>query len=979
MTCILRWIICFAWIFPGALSAQEYSYTHYDVADGLASSTVYCIAQDKDGFIWVGTEAGVCRFDGNHFVSFTSADGLPDAEVLQLFGDSKGRVWMAPFRGSICYYYRGKFHNPGNDPVLAAIRLRQNVENFAEDSSGNILVQENRALHLVQPDGRVRNFDSVEGKPIDSSSGCARSKDGHFTVQIASNLFELTDTGFKWLEGINFFYDHPNYLALSPSWAVWRDLSTRSVIHSLVNGQVIRLPLHIGGNLDYSIVTYSIIGDSMLYMNQISGTLVYGLYQAAEQQLLLPGRKVSRTFGDRAGNLWFTTLGSGIYRLNSADFRTIHLAEPGFGEPSITFIGPNLKGDELLLGDNRNSITRLSLPNLRVTDSHPFNTYGANSILFAWQVSPNRYLYGTDGLVFIEKARDWQVDKKRQGIKAACMVDEHRVLIGGAWGSGILDIRSLRLTRQLWNSRISTVYCKNDTNYIGTLNGLWMLEGMKPPQYLGRTVAFLRNRIAAVTESDDGVLWVASNDAGVIGYRNGRVVAEITKKQGLVGNVCHCIYLYHGILWVGTDKGLNKVQLNGPGYQISFFNSNDGLASDVVNVVYAAGSRIYVGTTAGLTYFDESGATGGDECRLVLNGIMISGRNRLPDSTGLLLPVKQNNIRFEFVAISYRSVGKITYRYRLNGLDTEWRETEDNYLAYPSLPSGRYEFQLQAVNRFGTMSGLRSVSFEVATPFWKQVWFQLLMLVLFLSATWAFIVWRIGRVRKQQEQKVRQRRRMAELEHIALQSQMNPHFIFNCLSSIQQFVFKEDQITTNEYITGFARLIRATLNHSSQALIPVAEEVAYLNDYLSLEKMRFKSKMDYRIQVEPGMDIQNTQVPPMLIQPFVENSVRHGLRHKKSGQGIIRIQFREEDDHLVVIIQDNGIGRKKAMEYKTGEHIEYQSKGMSLTAARIEMIKVLYKSEIRVEVEDLTGSDGEPVGTRILIRFPVFRGGLGQA
>ncbi len=718
MTCILRWIIYFSWMIPGPLCAQEYNYTHYDVADGLASSTVYCITQDKDGFVWVGTEAGVCRFDGNHFVSFTSADGLPDAEVLQIFGDSKGRVWMAPFRGSISYYYQGKFHNPGNDPVLAAIRLRQNIENFAEDSSGNILVQESKALHLVQADGRVRNFDSVEGKPIDSCSGCARSRDGHFTVQIATNLFELTDTGFKWLEGVNYFFDHPNYMALSPSWAVWRGLSTRTVIHSLVTGQVIHFPVHFAKKLDNSIVTYSIVGDSTLYLNKFSGTLEYGLHRAGVQQRLLPRRKVSRVFGDRAGNLWFTTLGSGIYRRNSADFRTIHFAEPGFGEPAVTFIGPDLKGDELLLGDNRNGTSHRSLSRLRVTDKHPFLTYGANSILFAREVSPNLYLYGTDGLVFIENGTLWQQYEKRQGIKAACMVDDHRVLIGGAWGAGILDIKSMHLSRLLWNSRISTVYCKNDTNYIGTLNGLWMLDGVKLPQYLGKTVAFLRNRIAAVTESDDGVMWVASNDAGVIGYRNGRVVAEITKKQGLVGNVCHCIYLYHGILWVGTDKGLNKVQVNESGCPISFFNSNDGLASDVVNVVYAAGSRVFVGTTAGLTYFDESGAIGGDECRLVLSGILISGHDRLRDSTGLLLPVKQNNIRFEFVAISYRSVGKITYRYRLNGLDSQWRETGDNYLAYPSLPSGRYEFQLQAVNRFGTLSGLRrSVASRLAAPF----------------------------------------------------------------------------------------------------------------------------------------------------------------------------------------------------------------------------------------------------------------------
>jgi LytS/YehU family sensor histidine kinase len=221
-----------------------------------------------------------------------------------------------------------------------------------------------------------------------------------------------------------------------------------------------------------------------------------------------------------------------------------------------------------------------------------------------------------------------------------------------------------------------------------------------------------------------------------------------------------------------------------------------------------------------------------------------------------------------------------------------------------------------------------------------------------------------------------QSRRMAELEHIALQSQMNPHFIFNCLNSIQQFVFDQDMMATNEYITGFARLIRATLNNSSRTLISVSEEVEYLRDYLSLEKMRFKTKMDYQVQVEPGVDIQHSLLPPMLLQPYVENSVRHGLRHKKSGQGFIHIQFRKDKEHLLVIIQDNGIGRKKAMEYKTGEHIEYQSKGMSLTSARIQMLRVLYKTEIDVQIDDLRGEHGQAAGTRIEIRFPPIREGV---
>src|SRR5580692_5688354 len=121
--------------------SQEYSYTHYDITDGLAGSTVYCITQDKDGFLWMGTETGVSRFDGIHFRNFTTSDGLPDIEILQMFGDSRGRVWMAPFKKSVCYYYKGSIRNQENDSLLRQVVLHQNIESFAEDAEGNILFQ----------------------------------------------------------------------------------------------------------------------------------------------------------------------------------------------------------------------------------------------------------------------------------------------------------------------------------------------------------------------------------------------------------------------------------------------------------------------------------------------------------------------------------------------------------------------------------------------------------------------------------------------------------------------------------------------------------------------------------------------------------------------------------------------------------------------------------------------------------------------
>jgi len=226
--------------------------------------------------------------------------------------------------------------------------------------------------------------------------------------------------------------------------------------------------------------------------------------------------------------------------------------------------------------------------------------------------------------------------------------------------------------------------------------------------------------------------------------------------------------------------------------------------------------------------------------------------------------------------------------------------------------------------------------------------------------------------RKQEEEELLTKR-MTELEHTALQAQMNPHFIFNCLNSIQQYVFDQDVLAANKYITGFAKLIRATLHNSTKDFIPLEDELDYLSTYLSLEKLRFKEKMNYSIEVSPGLPVsRGFCIPPMIIQPYVENSMRHGLRHRKMAGGYIKISIREQEGKLAVVVEDNGIGREKAASFKTREHIEYQSKGMSLTADRIRLINSIHKENIELEIIDLKDPQGVASGTRVVIKFPKF-------
>jgi len=947
-------------------SCQEYSYTHYDISDGLAGSTVYCITQDKDGFIWTGTETGVSRFDGTHFHNYTTIDGLPDVEVLNMFSDSKGRVWMAPFRKSICYYYKGRFHNQENDSLLSRFRLPGKVEQYAEDSMGDILAATKSALFLLKPDGSFREFDSIRHEPIRDCGAVSTSRDGHFLVQSGSMVYKLVREEFSPFYPIDIESSSSIYLAMNPYGIIWRKDSAAAAIHSFVNGRTVSLPF---ARAPYRHINFGSLDDSLFYYNEFTGALEYNL-RTGHSRRFLPGRQVSRTFRDASGSLWFTTLGQGIYRLNSDEFRTIGLTTPE-KEPSSIY-GIRRLGDRLLVGDNHNYFFTLRLPDLTVDRIVTLTSPSKNKVLdFGYAPKGHFYIASDLGVEFMTPDFH-RVFYNPIQMKSCIRMDGDRLLVAAFWGAAIFDLKSAMITDTLWRERSTCVLDHRDTVLIGTLNGLYAVRPDKSVQFLGEKVPFFQKRISAMTESTHGTIWVASYDAGVVGYRNGKVVAKFSKLDGLTSDICRTLWVNGSSLWIGTDKGLTKISLDRPGYPMDHYTSQDGLGSDMINSIYTDGAVTYAGTPSGLSFFDEKKIDVSEGCRLHLLSINNSNRERIGDTAALVLPYTDKHLRVEFAGISYRSVGDITYRYRLLGLDSTWRTTKETVLEYPTLPSGDYELQLEAINKFGLKSGILPLHFVVATPWWQTYWFNGLVVLAFVSLTWLFVSLRIRRIRSRQREKELLGQRMMEMEHTALQAQMNPHFIFNCLNSIQQYIFDQDVFAANKYLTGFAKLIRATLQNSSKPFILLSEEISYLSGYLSLEKLRFKEKMDYLIEVDPALHGGAYLVPPMLIQPYVENSMRHGLRHKTEGRGLIQIRFRHEGTRLSVMVEDNGIGRKGAAAFKTLEHIEYQSKGMSLTADRIRFINARYGDPIRVEVVDLEDDAGGPAGTRVIMEFPLF-------
>ena len=963
---MIFFLICYL---PYSSRSQDYSYTHYDISDGLAGSTVYCITQDAAGFIWVGTETGVSRFDGTHFRNFSTKDGLPDVEILEMFGDSRGRVWMAPFRKSICYYYQGKIHNQDNDTLLRRMHFKGNVENFAEDEKGNILVQESSELHLLGSDGIVTELDSINHRPITGSHAISRSLDGHFIVQEKDSVYALADGRFTPLFEIPYNREmkSTNFLCLSSKTIVWRFANDKACIRSLTSGKIKFIPFNYW---HFRHVSYTILDDTLVCSNEAVGSTQYSI-NASQSKRFLPGVEVSKTFRDDEGNTWFTTIGKGLYRLNSEDFTNVTLHQPLYANCSVLAI--RKLDDELLVGSNRNSIFRFHLPIVEAPAVQRFSDLERLSVVYIDTLSFRRMVYGFDFCLEIlapQQKKPWILSVN---VKSACQKNDSELLIASSVGAFQVEVNRLRVGDTLWNERTTTIFSRGDTVYVGTLNGLYMKIGKGQMRFLGEKIPFLRKRIASIVESKDGVLWIAPyDDAGIVGMKDGKVIRRIGQLQGLTSDICRVLALQNGYLWVGTDKGLNRIDLRQPVDAIVQYTANDGLGSNVINTIFVDSPMIYVGTPAGLSFFNETKVDSKSGCRFAWLDVSSSGRSRIADSSTLRLPYFENNIRFEYAGISYKSAGKITYRYRLLGLDTVWRYTKETFLDYPTLPAGDYDLEIAAINKFGIYSRPVALHFAVAAPFWKTTWFYVAVVVTIVSLTWLFVAMRIKAIRFRQQEERLLMRKMSEMEHMALQSQMNPHFIFNCLNSIQQYIFDQDIFSANKYITGFSKLIRATLHNSSQSFISLASEISYLSNYLSLEKLRFKDKMDYSIVIAPEIDPDAVMIPPMLIQPYVENSMRHGLRHKTKGKGYIWIQMELSATHLTIRIEDNGIGREKASRYKTVEHIEYQSKGMTLTAERIGLMNSLYGEGIGVEVIDLKDEAGVAMGTRVIMRFPLF-------
>jgi ligand-binding sensor domain-containing protein len=446
----------------------------------------------------------------------------------------------------------------------------------------------------------------------------------------------------------------------------------------------------------------------------------------------------------------------------------------------------------------------------------------------------------------------------------------------------------------------------------------------------------------------------------------------------------------HQNLWVITRSTITKV--DSARSHAGTFGSNYGIAPFSLSanaIEYEPGGRVFVGYENGFYGFYPNELELKSDFPVIATDLAINNlaikpgpgsplKVRIEELNNLVLRYNQNNLSFSFASIDYRQPELIKYFTMMEGYDNTWREAIGEKTSYYfNMSPKKYTYRVRAVNTDGVTKE-KVITIIINPPWWNTWPFRIAAILAIGGSFYAVMRWRIKQKFKMQLERAERERQLAELkqkstelEMQALRAQMNPHFIFNSLNSINRFILQNNKAQASEYLTKFSRLVRLILQNSQASLIPLESELESLELYLNLESVRFNHHFSYEISVPKDLDISALQVPPLILQPYVENAIWHGLMHKEE-KGDLRINVTEEDDFLCFTISDNGIGREKAAAMASKSATKLKSMVLRISALRIAILQKSESMTSPVHINDLVNPDGTPAGTEVTIKMPAI-------
>lgn len=970
------------------LSGQTLSFQHLTVQDGLAQSEVKALFCDSRGFVWAGTRGGgLSRYDGANFVNFSTRQGLPDNRVNALWEDDRGRLWIGTEKGLA--FYEGT-------NIVGWGERKLNVKALHQDTSGQLWIGTASGLYRLTEQSVTR-----QPKPSRQINTIFTDKSGHTWLGTREGLWELVNGIARPVEGLSM-----EILALGEDEEGLLYLATEEEGVFIWNGFNFTPFI---GNRWLSGKVEAIWGDPAgdLWIGSSTGLFLWDGVGASMQQMALgKGQGVYDIAKDIWGNVWLgSNKGISLYGGRLFDF---YPKSSATGQEDLCYLGVLPSGNVIYSveqggiyeqGDS-SSISRkwTEFAGLTIQDI----IWDADST--AWIATRQNGLFRWEGDSLINIGRELGLDAR--GYKDL-QVDTSSGTIwalgddGGLWQMQRQTDTTFAFESVRWGRGQGIPSLRLNTLHMDRQNRLWMATAdagllcWKKGALLyrfDRASGMLGGELTSVVEDTSGFLWMGSRTEGLARlaiYADSIGIEQFTYEDGLFSNTVNSVLCTRGQdLWVGSQAGVDHIQLDadrmpksvqhyGPAEGFQGVETLPKLAQEDM------AGNLYWGTVAGLVKYNANlVSTSTVPPGIVMTGIKLFTQDLKTTPSGVAIgpwnhwdnPLSftydQNNFTFSYLGIAQNQATKIRYQYQLVGWDSDWSsETENKEITYANLTPGSYNFRVRSIQTdTGIASDPIELAFEVKAPWWewKSVrWGGMILLLLLLLGFFWRVLRRVRKQAREAEERLRLDKQILELEQKALQLQMNPHFIFNALNSIQLLIGKQDPKTARRYLAKFSKLMRSTLENARQPKVLLAEELESLDTYLAIEQFSRGNSFDYEIQVIPAEEAEEVSIPSMMVQPFVENAIIHGVGPLTT-RGRISVRFEVLEREVICEVKDNGVG----LSAEGSNSSNHKSLALQVTRERLALLDE--KGRSFEEVFEMGPNPEGAAGTYVKIHLPLL-------
>jgi len=948
--------------------AQIPGLVNYGEEEGLNSSYTYTLSQDLNGFIWIGSDNGLFRFDGKEFKQYNKKNGLKNIEVLSCHQLSNGEIFILSFLNDFAYLKNGRIINSDSNKELNKMHFDHNPSIYVQkDALYAHAITDPKNIYIYR-NGKVSTIPLFINGPGTPSAYNALSFD------LSGHLLYLSDkTGKKNIEAYNILTKKKTSCNISVdknTALYWKD--DFCIFKSKGKIEIYKLYNKVNFKKIQTYFTHENIQHILIDKN-------YGIWLCLEnggvlhfKEKLVDHRKLSdpvkfldkyvinSILVDNDNNIWFSTKNNGIYFITEK-FLTSYMHLPIKNNSAyITALAQN--GSDIILGYNEaksgiyrsHKIKDIVFEENRKIEHKAIVSEG-NTIIFGLSRSLIQYNTATQ--------KKQTLNTKDYNPKNVLPYTKGSVLICSSDGLTAYNYNTLTYSQILQHERIYTALLYDtDSLFVGSFKDLYKMNTRTKKKRL-----FLEGYYFTDIKKLSHNRYIgATNLNGIILFSNSKILKKITQSSGLLTSQIKKIEVENeNVFWASTNSGLSRIEIQGSRLRINNFTQIDGLPSNVVAGCIIKGDTLFAGTSKGLGILSVRNLLSQQKFihkKVIINSITIGNQEFFDVTQKLTGEHPNNNIIFNLSFPDYASQGKISYKYKIEGLNNNWETSNSPRIILNSLPPGTYTFRVFGLGYNGKQSFASSdVNFEIKPKFWQTLWFKLLMIVLGATALFILITLYFQKKRNKKLENLYYEKKIAELELQAIKAQINPHFIYNCLNSIQFLLYKKDYAETENYLDVFSQMIRKTLHYSEKTFMPIHEEAEYLSLYLNMEKLRLKEQFDYSIHISETVD-ENWTIPSLLIQPFVENAIKHGISKLTDRKGKIDIRFEYNGTSLCITIEDNGNG----ISSKDQTIIKSGSFGVKLSQKRIETFKQLFETNIILVIKNLSeqGQEQEQ-GTQI--------------